>query len=142
MVVPRDCTHNLREIICERHGGSHDTSPWIQTLSENDTVPGFTFGSAVQITRLTMGTTQRCHPRVAAWRSTGGEGWKFAIHRSGELSTRGFLARNARKSVKICLKCEFIAVFEAFLRNPRVLEVSLRWILRVRQISQWQRWYN
>ncbi len=45
------CTHNSREIICQRHGGSHDTSAWIQTLSENDTVPGSTFGRAVQITR-------------------------------------------------------------------------------------------
>jgi hypothetical protein len=54
MAVPRDCTHNSRDIICQRHGGNHDTSASIQILSENDAVPGFTFGSGVQITRLTM----------------------------------------------------------------------------------------
>ncbi len=54
MAVPRDCTHKSSEIICKRHWGSHDTSAWIQTLSENYTVPGFTFGSAVLTTRFTL----------------------------------------------------------------------------------------
>jgi hypothetical protein len=54
MAAPKDFTHNSREIVCQRHVGGHDTSAWIQTLSENDAVSGFTFGSAVQITRLTM----------------------------------------------------------------------------------------
>ncbi len=44
------------EIICQRYKGSHDTPAWTQTLNENDTVPGFTFGSAVRITRFTMTT--------------------------------------------------------------------------------------
>jgi hypothetical protein len=55
MSAPRDCTHDSREIICQRHGRGHDTSAWIwssKRLSENDTLPDFTFGSAVQITRL------------------------------------------------------------------------------------------
>ncbi len=55
MAGSRDSTHNSREIFCQRHGGSHETSSWIQTMSENDTVSaGFTFGNAVQMTRLTM----------------------------------------------------------------------------------------
>jgi hypothetical protein len=58
MVAPRDRTHNLKEIICELRGGSDDisltTAYWIQTLREIDTVQGFTFESAVQISRLTM----------------------------------------------------------------------------------------
>jgi hypothetical protein len=43
-----------KEIICQRNGGSHDNSAWIQSQRENYTVPGFTFGSDVQITRLSM----------------------------------------------------------------------------------------
>jgi hypothetical protein len=56
MAAPRDCTRKTREIIFDSGMEAAMTaSAWIQTQSENDTaLSGFTFGSAVQITRLTM----------------------------------------------------------------------------------------
>ncbi len=48
------------EMIGSNHGGSHETSFWIQTVIENSAVSGFTSWSAVHGTWLTLAQPHWC----------------------------------------------------------------------------------